>query len=117
MEITIELNRMQLQAHHGVMEQERKIGNLFEVTVHLTYPLSDVPDDELDNTINYAELAEVVKREMATASNLLEHVAGRIKTAVTRRWSFITAGMVSVSKLTPPIPGSSMQSAAATLRW
>lgn len=117
MEITIELNRMQMMAHHGVMEQERKIGNLFEVTVHLTYPLSETPDDELENTINYADLADLVKREMEIPSRLLEHVAGRIKNAVSARWKTVSSGMVCVAKLTPPIPATSLQSAAVTLRW
>ena len=34
--------------------------------------------DELDGTISYVDLFELVKGEMAIPSRLLEHVAGRI---------------------------------------
>ena len=38
MTTTIEVNALRVYAHHGVMPQERAVGNEFEVTVHVKYP-------------------------------------------------------------------------------
>lgn len=128
MDITIEIDRMRLYAFHGVMEQETRVGNFFEVSASLTYPVticsalhSQNPealpvDDELANTVNYAEVAEIIKQEMSTPSKLLEHVAARIRAAILSRYPIITSGHLKVAKITPPI-GAQMRSASITLRW
>jgi len=128
---------MRFYAHHGVMAQERAVGNWFEVSVLLTYNLADAPvpaeTDTLESTINYARVAEIVAREMAIPSQLLETVALRIRRAlladaaagscadgapasVASGWPVIIAGSIRVAKLTPPL-GLPMAAAAATLRW
>ncbi|MDE6370139.1 MAG: dihydroneopterin aldolase [Duncaniella sp.] len=102
---TVEINELRLFAHHGVMEQERIVGNEFTVTVHLRYPMHKaIHDDNLDGTLNYAEAVEVICREMSMPSALLEHVAGRIHVALTDRWPLIEGGMIRIAKVTPPIP-------------
>lgn len=117
MEMTIELERLRTYAYHGVMPQERRVGNFFETTVKLTYhPAEDDIADDIAGTINYAEIAEIVTREMAIPSQLLEHVAGRIRTAILRRFPCIATGMVRVSKPTPPL-GLPLTSASATITW
>ena len=58
----------------------------------------------LDYTINYARLADIIRREMAVPSALLESVALRIVAAVR---AFIAVpllgGRVEIVKLTPPL--------------
>ncbi len=99
----ITLERMKFHAHHGVMPQERRVGNDFEVTVCLQYPLDKAAiSDDLADTLNYAEVYETVAAEMATPSQLLEHVAGRIIRALSTRFPQIEGGTVTVAKLTPP---------------
>ena len=117
MTFTIEINNMRIHARHGVMEQERRVGNLFEVTVHLTYPITgEKVTDSLDGTINYAEVTDIIRREMACPSRLLEHVAFRLRQALTSHFPQTTSGTIRVAKLTPPL-GAQLTSAAATLRW
>lgn len=99
----ITLQQMKFHAHHGVMPQERQVGNDFEVTVSLQYPLGKAAmSDDLADTLNYAEVYATVAAEMAMPSQLLEHVAGRIIRALRTRFPLIEGGMVTVSKLTPP---------------
>jgi len=118
MQMTIELKGLRIYAHHGVMEQERKVGNTFEVTASLTYPVACDAEisDNLDGTINYAEVAEIIRREMAAPSQLLEHVAARIRHALIGAFPQVTSGKITVAKLTPPL-GASLQCASATLAW
>lgn len=108
----IELKDIKFYAHHGVMEQERIVGNQFVIDALLTVPLVDAMEsDNLEDTINYAQIYEVIKSEMGIPSNLLEHVAGRILTALKRTFPQLTAIELKVSKLNPPIEGE-IQSAS-----
>lgn len=114
---TIEINRLRLRANHGVMSQERKIGNTFEVTAHLRCQAEGaVSSDELSATLNYAEAIDTIKAVMAEPSQLLEHVAGRIRSALTDRFPIISGGRITVAKLTPPIPVE-VESVAVTIEW
>ena len=59
--------------------------------------------DSVDDTISYADVLQVVKREMAQTSKLLEHVAGRIARAVIAEFPGVEAVKVKVVKENPPI--------------
>ena len=75
MSLEIVLEEMRFYAHHGVLEQERLVGNSF--IVNLTIGLntcSSLYSDDLKDTINYAEVYKVVQSEMNSPSALLEHV-------------------------------------------
>ncbi len=116
--VTIEINRLRVYAHHGVMPQERTIGNDFEVSVKLLYPASDaIANDNLDGTLNYAEVCAEIKSVMAEPSALLENVCGRLRNALSLRFPLITQGTIKVAKLMPPIPGIQMESVAVELTW
>ncbi|MDH6312984.1 dihydroneopterin aldolase [Parabacteroides sp. PFB2-10] len=112
----IRLDNMKFYAFHGVMEQERKVGNHFRVDLTITAPLEEATrTDILEDTINYAEVFAVVKREMTIPSRLLEHVGGRILASLKASFPQITALEVKVSKMSPPF-GGDVESAAVILR-
>ena len=80
---SIELHHLTFHAHHGVLPEERLLGNTFTVDLTLEADINEaIATDQLSGTINYAEAYEVVKREMNIPSQLLEHVCGRIGTAL-----------------------------------
>lgn len=118
MTLTIEIDRLRLRAFHGVMPQERAAGNIFEVSLRLTCPTSDetLGSDDPSTVIDYSVAAEIVKKEMAVPSALLENVAWRIRRALLRRYPAIVAGMVRVAKLTPPM-NAEVAHAAAEINW
>lgn len=113
----IEINRLKIYAYHGVGEQERVVGNEFEVSVSLAYPsLNAAENDNIHMAINYADVIEIITEQMARPSALLENVAWRIRQAVTARYPEVTAGRVKVAKPTPPLP-CSLDEAAAVIEW
>ncbi len=117
MHTTITLDRMKFRACHGVLEQERRVGNTFEVSLRLDYPFADAMEtDDLASTLNYADVYEVVKREMAVPSQLLEHVTGRIRSALLREFPLISGGFIRIEKCRPPIPGIT-GAAGVEVRW
>ena len=102
----ISLQAMKFYAYHGVLEQERRVGNTFVVDLTLTAPLEKaVQSDQLEDTINYAEVYELTKQEMNIPSQLLEHVAGRICRALRHHFPQIEQIEIRVSKLNPPFGG------------
>lgn len=117
MESFIELENILFFAYHGVMPQERIVGNHFEVNLRVKVDFTDaLQEDLLTNTISYADMYEVVKTEMMIPSDLIEHVAGRILRALTKQWPQIEAIYLKVSKHNPPIVGD-VAKASVILNW
>ena len=86
-ESSIFLNDVRLYAYHGVLEQERRVGGEYSVSLRVHYNIyKAMESDDVSDTLNYALLLELVKREMACPSSLLEHVVGRIGKAVFREF-------------------------------
>lgn len=113
----IEINRLKIYAYHGVGEQERIVGNEFEVSVSLTYPSLRVAEsDTVPMAINYADVIELVNEQMARPSSLLENVAWRIRQAIVNRYPEVNQGRIKVAKITPPLP-CSLGEAAAVIEW
>lgn len=112
------LSGLQLYAYHGVEQQERKVGNRFEVDVTLRYQaLEAMRSDDVSKAINYAEIAEIVRDEMDHPSDLIENVAWRIARNLKRRFGcLVCGGLVKVTKLCPPM-GYGLKGASFTLRW
>ena len=115
----ISVNGLRIQAFHGVTEQERVVGNDFVVSVSIDVPMSDkaMKSDSLDDTINYAELIHIIKKEMAKPSSLIEHVAGRIRKEIESHWpDIVVGGTVTVEKLAPPV-SVELDSVSYTTKW
>lgn len=115
-EIQIELEEMRYYAYHGVLDQERRVGNHFTVSLLITADvLCSTESDALADTISYAEIYDTVADEMAKPSQLLEHVAGRITRRLMADFTPITALTVKLTKHNPPIRGD-VRAASIILR-
>ena len=103
---TIELEGMEFRAHHGCLEREKIVGNDFVVDFRGDVDMAAAMEsDNLEDAVNYALIYNVVAREMAQPSDLLEHVAGRIKKAIAAKFPQFVSFSVRVSKKRPPVDG------------
>lgn len=101
---TIFVNDIQLHAYHGVMPQEQLTGNDYLVSVSAQYPIDKaIATDDVQHTLNYAMVYDIVKEEMGISSKLVEHVAGRIAQHLMKQFADISAVRVRVTKLNPPM--------------
>lgn len=115
MNAKIELKSMKFYAHHGVFPQETKVGNLFIIDLVLTADIqAAIETDDLNDTINYADVYHLVKQEMDKPSKLLEHVAGRIIRTLKSHFYQIQHVSIRLAKLNPPF-GGDVYSAAVIL--
>ena len=102
----IELEEMRFWAFHGCLESERRNGNLFLVDFHGELDMRKAAgSDNLEDTVNYGLVYDLVKEEMRVPSDLLENVAGRIVRRIAERFPEFVRFSVRVSKRRPPVEG------------
>lgn len=103
-ETSITLRDVRFYAYHGVLPAEQRLGNDYLLTLTLYFPASKaMGSDEVGDTINYAEVYEVVKKEMDIPSKLLEHVTGRILDALGKYFPVLKRAECTLTKVAPPI--------------
>lgn len=102
------LRDVRFRAFHGVLPQERRVGGDYLLNLRVGYPLEQaMTDDNVNSTLNYAELYALVKQEMMVPSNLLEHVAGRIAKAIEKAFPQATSIDLTLIKENPPMGADS----------
>ena len=100
----IELKGLRFTAKHGVLPQERVVGGDYVVSVRVGCNLEKaVESDNVEDTLNYAELYQIINKEMQTPSCLLEHVAGRIGERILETFSQATIVDIELTKQNPPM--------------
>ncbi len=105
--LTIQLHDMEFYAYHGVLEEEKQKGNTFLVNIHLQIPVPEAcHTDQLDDTLNYQIIYDIVAEEMNTPSELLEHLVWRIRVHLLTEFPQISQLRVRVSKKNPPLGGN-----------
>lgn len=104
----IYLRNVRFHAFHGVLPQEGIVGNDYLVNLVLDYDFSSaLKTDDLQGTLNYAEVYQKVREEMAVPSKLLEHVAGRIAHRLFSDFPEIKKLQLSITKVNPPMGADS----------
>ena len=102
--ITIE--NMEFYAYHGHFEEEQKIGTWFSLDLTMEVDTSKAElTDELEDTVDYSAVYQVVKEQMMIPSKLLEHVGRRILNAVKDRFPDVTDAQLKIRKMNPPLGG------------
>ncbi len=101
---SIYLKNVRFHAYHGVLPQEHSVGNDYVVNLEVEYDFSNaMQTDDLAHTINYAELYQLIKEEMAIPSRLVEHVAGRIGNRIFSTYPAAHELTLTITKENPPL--------------
>ena len=104
----IYLRNVRFHAFHGVLPQERIVGNDYLVNLVLDYDFSSaMQTDDLQGTLNYAEVYQKIREEMAVPSKLLEYVAGRFAHRLFSDFPEIQKLQLSITKVNPPMGADS----------
>jgi 7,8-dihydroneopterin aldolase/epimerase/oxygenase len=74
------LRQLHFFGHHGVSAEERRAGGVFIVDLEIeTETAHSASSDDVDDTVNYVDLYEVVRRVVEdTEFHLLEALAARL---------------------------------------
>lgn len=100
----IVLTDLRFHAYHGVLEQEKIVGNDYLLTLRLQCDLTQaIQSDDVKHTVSYADAYEVVKQSMQTPCSLLEKAAGNIARSLFTAFPSIKALAITLTKVNPPM--------------
>ncbi|WP_294202016.1 MULTISPECIES: dihydroneopterin aldolase [Chryseobacterium] len=111
----IYLENVKIYAYHGVLPEENSIGTYYILNAELHTDLwKAAGSDDLNDTVSYADINEIIHTEMEIKSKLLEHVAGRIISGIHEKFPQIDYIKLKITKTAPPMKGE-MQGAGIEL--
>lgn len=98
---------IKIYAYHGCLKEESLIGCNYIVDVTMETDFSEAAlTDDLNKTIDYVIVYDIVKKQMAIRSNLIEQVGQRIVNEIKKEFTALKRLEVKVSKLNPPMNGN-----------
>ena len=95
-------------AHHGVMQEEHRIGGRYEVDVVMDVDFEEAArTDDLNKTVDYETIYKLVQR-IVTENRfyLIEKLAYLIATEVLQSFDVVLGVEVTVRKPNPPVGGT-----------
>ena len=97
---------LKIYAYHGVLQEEKILGTYYILNVEIRADLKKASEsDDLKDTINYAEINDILHNEMKIPSQLLEHVIGRLIKKLKNTFPEISFIKVKLTKTSPPMKG------------
>jgi dihydroneopterin aldolase len=101
---TVALKDVKCFAYHGYYAEEQILGTHFLVSIEVKFkPEGDTED--LQHTVNYELLNDIILLEMKHTQKLLETVVRRMLDQVVAAFPFLHYAVVGIKKLHPPMSG------------
>jgi len=101
--ITIKLNQLIFHGYHGLHEEEKKVMNTFEVNLSVKYDEKKSDFNNIEDTISYVDLYEIVKQKIQVPVLLLEKICQGIIRKIKHQYPFVREVNISIYKLQAPI--------------
>ncbi|MBK8517610.1 MAG: dihydroneopterin aldolase [Saprospiraceae bacterium] len=92
-------------AFHGYYEEERRGGNTFILDADVLLKTFDSNQDNINDTVNYEDIYNICKEEMAEPRKLLETVVYSIITRFKKEFENIDSARVRLEKIGPQLGG------------
>lgn len=101
------MKNLAFYGYHGVMEEEKTLGQKFFIDIELHAELSKAgKSDDVEDTIHYGEVYEVIKNRVEEwRFKLIEALAENIAQAVLDKFLSVQEIHVTVRKPEAPVPG------------
>jgi len=104
---TVKLQNAVFYAHHGVLEEEHRIGGRFEVDIEMELDFERAADgDSLSDTVDYDQVYKIIHK-IITSNRffLIERLAFLISNQVLSAIPIVSSALVTVRKPNPPVGG------------
>lgn len=100
-------NGMEFYGYHGVFPEENHLGQRFYVDVEIAMDLSVAgTSDQLEDTVNYADLYKQVQQVMEMERyQLIETAAEQCAKGILAQFPLVQEVFIRLIKPDPPIPG------------
>ena len=105
---TVKLVNAVFYAHHGVMQEEHRIGGRYEVDVAMTLDFEEAArTDDLIHTVDYERVYQLVQEiVLRNRFYLIEKLAFLIAHEISEAYSNLESVEVTVRKRNPPVGGT-----------
>jgi 7,8-dihydroneopterin aldolase/epimerase/oxygenase len=115
----INIRGISCYGYHGVLSEERVLGQRFVVNLRLYLDVSRAAaTDDVRDTVNYAEVYQQVKQIVeGQPKNLLETLAETIAKQLLEKFQLLEGVSVEVEKPSAPIPGTFESVSVWVERW
>ncbi|NDV59281.1 dihydroneopterin aldolase [Bacteroides sp. 519] len=111
----ITLKDVLFYSYHGVAKQEQVVGNNYIINLRLAVDISKAAEsDHVEDTVNYANVHQILLEEMAISSKLLEHVCGRIVNRLFHEFPLVDGIEITLAKKNPPM-GADIEAAGVEM--
>lgn len=101
--ITIHLHNLKFFGYHGVHEEEKLLGNEYEVNVDIEFHEETAEIVSLNQTLNYVEIFKIIKKRMQIPTPLLETIVMDIGNTIQTNYKNIRSINIRLKKLHPPV--------------
>lgn len=102
----VSVEGIRLYAYHGCLDEEGKIGTEYIIDVHIWGNIApSFASDDLNETMDYVTVNQIVERHVLKRAKLIETVAHRILKDLFYEMSKVAKAQIKLSKMQPPING------------
>lgn len=101
--LSIKLQDLLFHGHHGIYEEEKILGNEFEVNITVTFLPKSLPVKHIEETIDYVSVYQLVKKRMSVPTPLLETLVTEIAGEILSQFMLAESVSISIRKVNPPI--------------
>ena len=114
----IMLNGMRFYGYHGSLEEEKTLGQWFEIDVIMWGDFSEaIITDKLEKTVDYSKVYAVTREVVEGESvSLIEHLAYKVMEAIFQL-PLLEKVLVRVKKPQVPIKGPLCYAGVEIVRW
>ena len=103
--ITVHLHNVKFYAYHGIHDEEKILGNEFELSADIQFNEDEEVITSIKQTINYVDLYEIIQQRMSVPAKLLETVIMEIGLLLKRKYNSIQSISINLKKIHPPVTG------------
>jgi len=102
----ISIKGMEFYAYHGCFKEEQSIGTFFNIDACFELDfMNAAQSDDLSQTLNYAQVYQIIKKIVNIPVKTLEHLAYKILEELFNHFPIIRKATITVYKLNPPLGG------------
>jgi dihydroneopterin aldolase len=103
--ITVHLHNLQFNAFHGIYQEEKILGNEYIVDASVIFHEETEVITSIRDTIDYADIYNIIKERMSVPTPLLETVVMEIGNEIHNEFPQARSINISLKKMHPPIEG------------
>ena len=103
MKTTIKINNIKIYGYHGLTEEEKILGQKFEIDIEIYFESKSNVNDAIESTIDYSVICNDIKDEFLRVKyNLIEHLGSKIIDRLFEKYNLLYS-KINIRKPNAPI--------------